>query len=158
MPSPINTEFQLPATPAAVFGMLTDSGFVGEKIKLAKSGDFEITPGIAGPTVRATRTIDADLPAMVQKFIGSKLSITEIQTWNASDFSADFELVVENAPVEIKGQIQLVGTSETTVKISGSVKVNVPIFGAAAEPQVVQAINQVLTKEEQLCRKWIAKS
>jgi hypothetical protein len=43
------------------------------------------------------------------------------------------------------------------VKILGKVKVNVPIFGAAAEPQVVSQISKVLADEEELCRNWISR-
>jgi hypothetical protein len=35
--------------------------------------------------------------------------------------------------------------------------VNIPIFGAAAEPNVVNEITKVLADEESLCRSWINK-
>ena len=71
-------------------------------------------------------------------------------------YVAEVQLKINNAPVEILGTISLNGQQSTQVIIKLKVKVNLPIFGALAEPQVVEKLKSVLRDEELLCSKWIA--
>jgi hypothetical protein len=160
MPAQLNTEFTLPRDPTKVFEMLTRLDFLAAKIGLAQSGEFSVTGSGFDLTVNVNRTVAADLPDLVRKFVGQNLVVQETQIWRKSNdnlYRADFKLTIPNAPVDISGQIELAGIEKTIVKISGKVKVNVPIFGAAAEPQVVSQISKVLADEEELCRNWISK-
>ncbi len=131
--------------------MLVDPEFLAAKVNLAKSGDFEVIGIAPNFLVKVNRTVEADFPPIVKKFVGENLVVKETQKWqqnSESHYSASFDLEIPNAPVEILGEIAVFGKHETTVLITGQVKVNVPIFGAAAEPNVVNEINKVLADEE----------
>ena len=160
MPADLRSEFSLPGDPIEVFGMLTNPDFLTEKVALAKSGHYSIEGTSPELTIQVQRIVEAQLPPMVQKFVGENLVVEETQNWSKKDdhhFVAKFSLEIPGAPVVITGAISLSGQSVTQVEITGKVKVNVPIFGAAAEPQVVAQINKVLADEEKLCQQWISK-
>ena len=153
-------EFLLPATPEKVFAMLTGNDYLSDKVSKAINGNFEKSGNSPNCQIQITRTIEGELPDMVRKFVGDELTVIESQNWSelsTENFLANFELKINNAPVEIKGTISLTGGQLTQVSIKANVKVNVPIFGAMAEPQVVQKIKSVLQDEEKLCNQWIAK-
>ena len=153
-------EFMLPAAPEEVFAFLTDSDYLSDKVSHSIKGAFEKSGTSPKFRIQITRTIEGELPEMVRKFVGDELTVVEIQNWSEpskENFLAQFELKINNAPVEIKGSISLTGAQSTQVLINAKVKVNVPIFGAMAEPQVVQKLKSVLQDEEKLCSKWIAK-
>lgn len=153
-------EFLLPAAPEKVFAMLTGTDYLSDKVSHAIDGTYEIYGNRPDFQVQITRTIDGDLPDMVRKFVGDELIVIENQSWSElskESFLANFELKINNAPVEINGTISLTGAQHTQVSIKAKVKVSVPIFGAIAEPQVVQKLKSVLQDEEDLCNRWIAK-
>lgn len=158
MTADLNHHFSLAVTPIGAFEMLTNPDFLEEKVKLANSGDFEITGTSPNPKIQINRQVNADLPQMVRKFVGDNLIVQEFQNWqqiSKNHFLAKFELRIPNAPVQISGEIDLAGAESTLVRLTGHVKVNVPIFGAAAEPHVVDTIKKVLVDEEALCQRWI---
>lgn len=153
-------EFLLPAAPERVFAVLTGSDYLSDKVSNSLKGTFEKSGNSPDFQIHITRTIEGELPDMVRKFVGDELTVVEIQNWSEhskENYLAAFELKINNAPVEIKGTISLTGSQNTQVSIKAKVKVNVPIFGAMAEPQVVQKLNTVLQDEEKLCSNWIAK-
>ncbi len=153
-------EFLLPAAPEKVFAMLTGSDYLSDKVSSSIQGTFDISGNSPDFQIQITRTIDGDLPEMVRKFVGEELTVVEVQNWSSlskENFLSAFELKINNAPVEIKGTISLAGSQSTQVLIKAKVKVNVPILGAMAEPQVVQKLKSVLQDEEKLCNQWIAK-
>lgn len=153
-------EFLLPAAPEKVFAMLTGTDYLSDKVSHAIDGTYEISGNRPDFQVQITRTIDGELPDMVRKFVGDKLTVIEKQNWSElskENFLANFELKINNAPVEIKGTISLTGSQSTEVSIKARVTVNVPIFGAISEPQVVQKLKSVLQDEEALCNQWITK-
>ena len=150
--------FTLSATPKSVFEMLTNPNFLTRKIELAQSGEYNTSGSAPDLKIEVTRTVTADLPNMVRKFVGEKLVVKETQNWaqlSADLYQADFGLKIPNAPVDILGQITVSGTNQSDVSITAKVKVNVPIFGASAEPHVVDTIKKVLLDEQSLCREWI---
>lgn len=160
MSADLRSEFSLPGDPTKVFAVLTNPDFLAAKVALAQSGQYSITGISPDLTVQVERTVAADLPPMVRKFVGENLVVKEIQTWSKSSdhqYVAQFSLAIPGAPVEISGQIKISGDQQTQIEITGKVKVNVPIFGAAAEPQVVGQINKVLADEQALCQDWITK-
>lgn len=151
--------FSLPATPKTVFEMLTNSDFLDKKIQLAQSGEYHTLGTTPEIRIEVTRTVTADLPNIVKKFVGERLVVNEIQNWKqitTDVYQADFSLKIPNAPVDISGQISVTGTNEADVSITAKVKVNVPIFGASAEPHVVETIKKVLLDEQNLCQDWIS--
>lgn len=161
MPAELNFDFELPASAKATFEMLTHPDFLTEKIALAQSGKYSISGDNPNLVVDITRTVTADLPDLVRKFVGENLVVQEIQNWkevSTNNYLADFKLKISNAPVDISGQINLQETQNTKVSITGKVKVNIPLFGATAEPKVVETIMRVLGDEAKLCKDWITKT
>lgn len=159
MATALKKEFELSSSPMATFYMLTNPEFLARKVGLATTGTFDISGTSPDLIVQVSRNVAAELPPIVSKFVGEKLIVDEIQTWHQltqEHLYADFNLKIANAPVDINGKIKLTGSQSTNVSISVNIKVNVPIFGAAAEPHVVNEINKVLADEELLCRNWIA--
>lgn len=158
MPADLTYEFSLPAAPEKVFAMLTGSEYLSDKVSKAISGKFESTGQSPNLQIQIVRTLAGDLPELVKKFVGETLTVVESQNWSKSadkNYAADLELKINNAPVEIFGTISITGNQISQVLIKLKVKVNLPIFGAMAEPQVVEKLKTVLLDEELLCSKWI---
>jgi len=158
MAADLSYVFSLPANPKSVFEMLTNPEFLNKKIALAQSGTFKLSGDHPNLQIEVTRKVNADLPAMVRKFVGENLVVQETQIWHqpsSNTYQATFSLKIPNAPVDISGQINVNGSTQTQVSISAKVKVNLPIFGAAAEPNVVETIKKVLADEAKLCARWI---
>lgn len=155
MPADLKYQFLLSAKPAKVFEILSSTQYLSDKISHAKSGDFTISGTSPNLEIQIKRKLAGPIPAIVSKFVGPELTVTEIQMWEQADsqtYFAHIELKIEGAPVEINGKLNLNGNSSTNVSFAGKVKVNIPIFGAAVEPQVVQEITKVLAMEEDLFR------
>ena len=160
MAATLNYQFLVAAPPQTTFEMLVNPEFLQEKIGLADSGHFEVSGTFPELRLFISRKVDTDLPQMVRKFVGENLVVDEVQNWHKTaqnSYHAQLALKIASAPVQISGEITLAGSEITTVTIQAQIKVNVPIFGAAAEPHVVDTIKKVLADEEALCKNWISR-
>lgn len=150
----LNASTTLPYDPATVLGVLTDEAFVRHMSEYVGGtlASFEVDGDRAGAfVVTAVRTMPTErLPDMARKFLGTTLSVTQKDSWDApaadGSRSATVEMTVAGAPVSVSAVQRLVAEgSATVVDLQGSVSSSVPFLGgkiaAAAEPMIGKALN-----------------
>ena len=66
-------------------------------------------------------------------------------------------IVAKLSPVDFKGDITYKSQDETTVlDYVSEVSVNIPMMGAAIEPKVAEALQELYTNEGKLTEEWIS--
>ena len=70
-------------------------------------------------------------------------------------FNAD----VKGTPVDFKGDINLVGKGDATkLNYTTDVSINIPMMGAAIEPKVAEALEELFGNEANLAEQWISEN
>lgn len=64
---------------------------------------------------------------------------------------------VKGTPVDLSGEFEMTANGETTtLAYDNEVKVDIPFMGAALEPKVADALEEIVTNEAKLTEQWIA--
>ena len=93
--------------------------------------------------------------AMVSQDLKEKRTVT-IGELVDNQISVSFTADVKGTPVDFKGDITYKAQDETTVlDYVTEVSVNIPMMGAAIEPKVGEALEELFDNEGQLTEKWI---
>lgn len=99
------------------------------------------------------------LPEAVRAMVSQDLKVKRVFTTsdldgNAAD--ANYTADVKGTPVDFKGEIKLTGEGETTtLAYTNEISVNIPMMGAAIEPKVGEALEELFNNEGALTDKWI---
>ena len=153
----ISTDLDFAAGPADVHAMMLDRGYQ-EQVCVASEANpwkVEITP----PRTWTSRTLDA--PESAARFTGPKLVILEETTWGeaAADGSRVGQLVltVDHQPVSLRGTLHLApGGRGTTVRLTGDLKVNVPLLGRKLEQSAAPAVLAGFRTQQSAGDRWLA--
>lgn len=118
--------------------------FTGDKAVL-----FEVLPtSIMPPAAQALVSQDLKLKRVVN--IGKLEGNTATHT-----FTGD----VKGTPVDFSGEITMTGEGDTTtLAYDNEVKVDIPMMGAALEPKVADALEEIAGNEAKLTEQWISEN
>jgi Protein of unknown function (DUF2505) len=160
----VTAEIQYPATPDAVFAMLTDQAFQDRKLKRtgALSWTVDISTEGGGAVVTSTRDLPTDqVPEAFRAFVGSKITLTQTETWGpaGADGARTGTLVVRigGAPVRLDARLSLGATATgTTEKVEGDLKASVPLIGGKIERGAEPAVRAAIEAEERIGQEWLA--
>lgn len=138
---------EYPATPEAVFAVMSDPAFQDAKCDATTTGTWTADVSTSGDRTRITteRVLPTDgLPDIARSFVGQTLTVIEVQTWSApaSDGSrvAELDLHVKGAPMTLKGTVRLSPRGAGSVQeVDADLRAGVPLIGgrlekAASEP------------------------
>jgi hypothetical protein len=150
------------ASPADVFAIMSDPSFRESACEQthALSYDVSVTDDGDDVVVRVAREMPTDqVPDFAKKFVGSTLTVIQIETWHpaAMDGSrtADVNGEIKGTPAGFTGTAAITGGTDKTVQsIDLDVKVSVPLIGKKIEPFIAQAIEAALSKEQKLGQAW----
>ena len=100
------------------------------------------------------------LPAAAQAMVSQDLKLKRVVTIGELDgerathtFTGD----VKGTPVDFSGEITMTGEGDTTtLAYDNEVKVGIPFMGAALEPKVADALEEISENEAKLTEQWIA--
>ncbi len=160
----ISETVDYPATPDAVYAMLTSERFQARKCEEAGaiSHDVAVTPAGDGARVVTKRDLPTDnLPDFAKSLIGPRLTITETYEWGDAngDGSRPGDLIVElgGAPVSLRAKLALApaGTG-TQMRLDGDLKASVPFIGGKIERSAAPAIIDGIRSEGVVGRAWLA--
>lgn len=161
----VSAEMTYPdTTPDAVWSMILDPDFRTQVCEDTGALDYSIEieeHDDGGATVTVERTMPADVPDFVKKFVGETIDIKHIETWRAPEAdgsrSGEFHLDIVGQPAQMLGSMRLEadGTGAREA-IDGELKVAVPFFGKKIEPEVAKAITLGLRQEQKTGRTWLA--
>lgn len=151
------------ADPETVFALAMDERFRGAvcEATAALSYDVDIArhpDGAATVTIR--RTMPAEVPDYVRRFVGETIDLVQTERWPAADAgrprTAKLELVVRGQPAAMTGDVSIeaAGAGARTV-IRGDLKVSIPFVGRAVEPEIAKAVLAAIDKEQQVADRWL---
>jgi len=159
MTTQLSASIHFAAPPAGVLAMLCDESYLAAKATDSIEPSFSVKQDGNQVSVTLTRVWPKELPEMATRLVGKTVTITEVQHWDVSDpelARATFEISFGNAPVRVKGTMQLVGVSGgTDVLIDGEAHVAVPIFGKSAESMISHELVHVMEREQIIGQTWL---
>ncbi len=153
----ISTDLDFAASPAEVHAMMLDRGYQEQVCVASEASPWqvEITP----PRTWTSRTLKA--PDSAARFTGPELTILEETTWGepAADGSrvGQLALTVDRQPVSLRGTLHLApGGRGTTVRLTGELKVNVPLLGRKLEQGAAPAVLAGFRTQQSAGDRWLA--
>lgn len=100
------------------------------------------------------------LPAAAQAMVSQDLKLKRVVNIGELDGESathTFTGDVKGTPVDFSGEITMTGEGETTtLAYDNEVKVDIPFMGAALEPKVADALEEISENEAKLTEQWIA--
>lgn len=154
----ITTDLDFAADPPTVYAMLLDQGYQEEVCVASRAVRYDVA--ISPPITRTSRTLTA--PADTARFTGSELTIVEEITWSDADAgdsrTGQMHLTVSGQPVALRGQLRLApGGRGTLVRLTGDLKVNVPLLGRKLEQSAAPAVLLGFRTQQQVGDAWLAR-
>lgn len=162
----LTTEISYPGGSLAdVVAMVLDRDFRAEvcRATMAISHDVEVTVRPDGSAdVIVSRTLPAEVPDFVRRFVGETIRLTQSETWAADNGAvarhADLLLEVEGQPATMTGTIVLEETPDGVREVvRGRLKVALPLFGGKIEAEIAKGIVAAARQEEKTGRAWLAR-
>jgi hypothetical protein len=151
------------ASPDDVFEMLCDQAFREEVCRAIGSVRYEVTISRDGDraTVRNDRVMEADLPDVAKKVVGSTIEMVQTEEWGPRESdgarTAQFRVEMPGKPGAISGTVALspvrTGTRES---VAGTIKVSIPLVGKRLEAEVARGLKSALEVEGRIGAKWLA--
>ncbi|MCB2175467.1 MAG: DUF2505 domain-containing protein [Actinomycetales bacterium] len=161
----VTAEARFPADPATVAAMMADEEFV--RTKVAASGAASHTAGVVGDagkgfTVTTRRQMPTEsIPAQFRSFVGASLEVRQIEAWEADGPDGRHGTVVvevTGVPARLTGTLHLTGdASSSTLAVDGQLKASIPLFAAAIETAMRDAVLAALAAEERAAHEWLAR-
>jgi len=159
----VTAQISYPASPEAVFAMLTDEAFLKQVCEAtgAVKHEVDVQENSLGASVTTRRELPTDqIPDFIKRFVGQTLTVLRVDLWEAAapDGSRQGTITVEivGAPVRMTGTLSLRPDGEGTVEnVDGDLKASVPLIGGKIEKATEPAIRSALRKEERLGLAWL---
>ena len=102
------------------------------------------------------------LPEAAQAMISQDLKLkrtVNIGALEGETAKLDYAGDVKGTPVDFSGDIVLTGAGEqTTLVYANEAKVSIPFMGAALEPKVGEALEEIFSNEAKLTEQWISEN
>lgn len=153
----ITTGLDFAAPPAAVHAMMTDQTYQEEVCVASQAIRYDAT--IDGSRSHTSRTLPS--PASAARFTGPELTVVEDIDW--SEASADgsrtgvLTMTVQGQPVTLRGQLLLApGGRGTTVKLTGELKVAIPLLGKKLEQSSAPAVLAGFNTQQEVGDRWLS--
>lgn len=117
-----------------------------------------------GDTIRRVVRIvpKADIPAVVQKFVGSQIAYVERSVWRRAASALDVEIEIDvpaaRDRVQMRGvyTVAPLGTGRVRREFRGTIRVGIPLLGGQIERQVVESIRKSYETAATFTRRWLA--
>jgi hypothetical protein len=151
------------ATPEEVFAVVRDQTFQEAKLAATQPLSYSatITPTGERVLVSTVRELPADgIPDFAKSFVGRTMTVLERQDWGPASAdgsrSAILELIIQGAPLTLKGTVSLApggaGTVETLVS---ELKAGIPLIGGRIEKFAAGPIERAIEIEVATRRRFL---
>ncbi len=113
-----------------------------------------------GARVQVDRVMAPQVPDYIRSFVGSSISIRQVEDWSAPGPSgirtAKVMLTIKNQPASMVGSFVLAPSpAGSTEVMTGDVKVAIPLIGRRIEPEIVKVIEAGLRIEQRVGQEWV---
>ncbi|KGN32319.1 hypothetical protein N802_18315 [Knoellia sinensis KCTC 19936] len=155
---------EYPASVDDVWAVMSSQEFQDAKCEATTTGDWTSRVETSGDrtTMTSERVLPTDdLPDIARSFVGSTLTIAEVQTWGspAPDGTrvAELHVQIKGAPMTLKGTVRLSPNGSGSVQeIDGDVKVSVPLIGGKLEKAASDPLLFAARTETDLLRQRVS--
>lgn len=152
------------ATCERAWTMIVDPEFRAAVCEATRAIDYnvEITEDDdGGARVVVDRTVPADVPDMMKKFVGETIGVVQTEEWGPADpdgsRTADLLLEVKGQPATLTGTITLQPSGDGCEElVVGDLTVSIPFFGKKIEPEIAKGITSAIRAEEKTGQSWLA--
>lgn len=164
MPRPIEHTASSSYPAAEVYAAITDEEFLRARLAELGGKSSELTSystGADGTRYTLRQTIDAErLPSVARKVVRGDLVIERTESWSASagngEYSGTVEAAVPGTPGTVRGTTRLTEhPSGSELRMTGSVKVGVPLVGGKLEELIVEQLGRLLRAEAAFTQRWL---
>ena len=139
--------------------MLCDESYLQAKAAESEESSFDVKRDSNQVSVTLTRVWPKELPEPAGRLLGKTVTVTEVQHWDTSNpdlARALFEITFGNAPVKVKGTLQLVSSlGGTDLLVDAEARVAVPIFGKSIESMIASELVSVMERERVTGQTWL---
>lgn len=139
--------------------MLCDESYLRAKAAESEESSFDVKRDSNQVSVTLTRVWPKELPEPAGRLLGKTVTVTEVQHWDTSNpdlARALFEITFGNAPVKVKGTLQLVSSlGGTDLLVDAEARVSVPIFGKSIESMIASELVSVMERERVTGQTWL---
>ena len=106
------------------------------------------------------RTVPADVPDMMKKFVGETIGVKQTEDWGApaadGSRTADLLLEIKGQPAKLTGTITLQPNGDGCHElVEGDLAVSIPFFGKKIEPEIAKGIKAAIRAEEKTGQSWL---
>jgi carbon monoxide dehydrogenase subunit G len=152
----LTARLDIPADPAAAYGMLTDPEYVRDVAAATGGTDIEVsaTPSDdGGATVVSRRSVPADVPSYARSLVGDSIRVDETRVLGpaADDGSREGTISIDfgGAPASVAGTLRLAASGAGTgLDVELTIKASVPFVGGKIEKLVAEQIHAALDREQ----------
>ena len=142
-----------------VHAMLTEQEF-RERVcdaNRAVAHRVEVTPTGDRTRVVVDQTLQTKgIPSFAAKFVGDRIQIVQTEQWT-SPTDADLEVTIPGKPGQLRGTITLEENGgETVQRLSGDLKVSIPLVGGKLEELIGGFLASALRHEHRVGQAWLA--
>lgn len=164
MPTPLNAELRLPASPADAYALLTDHAYVTAVGEATGGQDVVVTVTATddgGHVVESRRALPAELPSYAKAVVGETLRLIETRVFGPAapdgTRTGTASVAFDGAPVHLGGPLELAPhTGGSVLRLSGQVKASIPFVGGKIEKFAAEQVARFMAKEEQLAAERLA--
>jgi hypothetical protein len=101
-----------------------------------------------------------DLPAAIRPLLGGDLKIDRVEKWRTESdgtYSGTVRVTIPGMPGDLTGKMGLtdIDAGGSTVLITGSVSIPIPIFGGKVEEAVADQLGKLLDAEQKFTESWL---
>jgi len=151
------------ASPHQVFALTVDPKFRGEVCEATHALDYAVDVDKHDDdtaTITVRRTMPAEVPDFVKRFVGETVDVVQIENWSAADAAgqrtAKLTVQIQGQPATMTGTVSTdaVGDGART-SIRGDLRVAIPFVGKKIEPEIANGILAAIDKEQEVADKWL---
>jgi Protein of unknown function (DUF2505) len=151
------------ADPERAFALSMDPQYRGAVCQATRALHYDVDVDQRSDdtaTVIVRRTMPADVPDFVKKFIGETVDVVQTEVWAAADPSGQrrgrLTLKIEGQPAALTGTVSLDRVGDgARASIRGDLKVSMPFVGKKIEPEIAKGILAAIGKEQEVADKWL---
>lgn len=162
----LNAEISYPtASCEQAYALAVDPAFRAAVCEATMAIDYNVEieeTDDGGAHIVVDRTVPADVPDMMKKFVGDTIGVKQTEDWGppAADGSrtADLLLELKGQPAKLTGRITLEPNGDGCRQlVAGDLTVSIPFFGKKIEPEIAKGIKAAMRAEEKTGQSWLAK-
>lgn len=153
----------LNANPRQVFVLTVDPKFRGEVCEATHALSYDVDVDVRDDdtaTVKVRRTMPAEVPDVVRRFVGETIDVMQTEDWGTPDAggarTARVTVEIKGMPAGMTGTLATASVGDgARMTIDGALTVSIPFVGRKIEPEIAKAIMAASRREQEVAARWL---